>query len=530
MKPSIEPLSLQASGEQQRMPCGLDEPLFTNPVPCPTCPETPVISAKSSCRENTASPPMPMDPGQINPWDSPPTNKILFSDGSSSCMMSCPSVTMDMPETQNTLTRIASFCTWPPEKPRIGALARIITSRWFELATMTVIALNTACTIVATYQEGSDQNDVSVPDQISELSFLIFYVFELGLRIWVHRIYFFVGKDWRWNFLDLTLVMISTIEQILVVVLERNGTGFSCVVLRVCRMFKGVKIIRMVRAFTFLTDLRLMLDIVMGSFVTLFWSALMITFVVYIFAIYFTQSMAVYLGNETITDKDRADILFFFGDSSRSFLYLLQVTTGGKDWGDMYALISTTGWINSAAFILYVGFFLLAAWNIVTTLFIDKAMKLAQPNAENEMLEMQHADEADAALLLDVCRSLDLNNDSKLSYDEFRSLSKQRRFRAFFEARGLYIKDAALFYKMLAASGGTTDDICLQKFVKGCLKMKGSATSVDLHILKYEFHCMCEKQHDFWRFTSKHLDAIQSLLSDITVNRCSGNFPRDAYV
>jgi len=100
---------------------------------------------------------------------------------------------------------------------------------------------------------------------------------------------------------------------------------------------------------------------------------------------------------------------------------------------------------------------------------------------------------------------MDVDGNGSLSREEFEKCMADFKISSYFEMRGLAIKDAEMFSKMLIAMG-ETDEIDIGSFVGGCLKMKGVAMNIDLVMLHYEVKLMHRAQR-------KQFDALQSELS-----------------
>merc|ERR1712137_1049271 len=90
------------------------------------------------------------------------------------------------------------------------------------------------------------------------------------------------------------------------------------------------------------------------------------------------------------------DLISRFGSVAKAMLTLLKSTTGGMEWGIAYQHLEDIGWMVAAAFLFYVLFFVVAAFNIVTSMFVDKSLKLAQPDIETLALEQNMKDIRDS--------------------------------------------------------------------------------------------------------------------------------------
>merc|ERR1711924_274708 len=71
-------------------------------------------------------------------------------------------------------------------------------------------------------------------------------------------------------------------------------------------------------------------------------------------------------------------------------------------------------------------------------------------------------------------------------------------FYDFLCARGIHVKDAETFYRMLtsAKSMSIHDEVDIECFVGGCLQMKGNALSIDLHAVEFKVSRMLRRQNE----------------------------------
>merc|ERR1712048_1457954 len=97
------------------------------------------------------------------------------------------------------------------------------------------------------------------------------------------------------------------------------------------------------------------------------------------FAILFVQSTADYLEtqSEEISAEYLQDISELFGSVQTGIISLFMASTGGIDWIIIHRLLQPVGPFYSVSFILFILFLEISVWNIVTSIFIHKAAKLA---------------------------------------------------------------------------------------------------------------------------------------------------------
>jgi len=257
---------------------------------------------------------------------------------------------------------------------------------------------------------------------------------------------------------------------------------------RVFRVLKVVKVLRVVRVLQFFTDLRMMINCVLASIVSLFWCIVMIVFVMFIFAVYFTQEATRYMKEDGPPNVELADyplIRVFFGNVQTSILTLFMSVTGGEDWRNVYVVLQPVGDMPCAFFLAFIFVFLFSILNIIMSIFVEKGVKMAEPDTNNQILEARRKQAADRKELMQMFNKVDADGSQTISQDEFEICVATEEFKDFLSTRGIDIKEARTFFDMVADTIGDRE-LDVNHVVRCCLGIKGFATSVDLHILRYE--------------------------------------------
>ena len=107
---------------------------------------------------------------------------------------------------------------------------------------------------------------------------------------------------------------------------------------------------------------------------------------------------------------------------------------------------------------------------------------------------------------------------SEVGLKEFQNLLETYQFRSYLQTRGIDIKNAETFFKMLVELQGepTIDAIT---FANACVRMKGAATSIDLQTVMFTTHLMNKEQRRAFQFMclgSKD-DASSSIYTMMTI-------------
>ena len=228
---------------------------------------------------------------------------------------------------------IHQFASWIrdlDEPKRISCLARFIHHKAFEAAVMIAVLANTVYIAYETSYEMQKLGKMMEVGQLVELMFLAFFTFEIGVRLWVHGLYFFVNEDWSWNLMDAILMFLAYLDQILEYANASVGKVGMLRLLRVTRLFRIIRVLR------FLREVRVMLVAIVGSFISLFWALSMLAVIIFMFAIYFMQQMTTYLSSKASNPDELWQLQWdYFNNLGSSMYVLLMASTGGKDWEEV---------------------------------------------------------------------------------------------------------------------------------------------------------------------------------------------------
>eukprot|EP00928_Gymnodinium_smaydae_P025817 TRINITY_DN2045_c0_g2_i1.p1 TRINITY_DN2045_c0_g2~~TRINITY_DN2045_c0_g2_i1.p1 ORF type:complete len:515 (+),score=77.67 TRINITY_DN2045_c0_g2_i1:58-1602(+) len=261
------------------------------------------------------------------------------------------------------------------EPPREGSCATLL--KFLAPLFLLVIVLNAGWIYyVVSFEVENPFTPTPFYMEAVEIAFVILYTFELMLRLSVHRSYFFLSREVQWNVLDLLLVVYSLSE------LTFDSFGNKLIYLRSIRVLRMAKVLRVFRLVKFVKQLRIILNCLMGSVMSLVWSIVMMLIVFFMFSMVFVQGVA-----NLLRKVDRESIgptIELFGSVDAAFLSLFKTTTGGDDWSVMYDALQPLGGFYPALYLFFVAFSHIAFLNILTGIFVDGAMKYATPEFDEE--------------------------------------------------------------------------------------------------------------------------------------------------
>lgn len=313
--------------------------------------------------------------------------------------------------------------------------------------------------------------------------FNVAFTLELFLRLLVDQWFFFNCKNGsiHWNILDSILVTIAVVEEILLIAL---ATSVQMSGLKILRMVRLARILRIVRVVRFFSELRVMVNGVIGSAKSLCWALLLLVGVNFLFGVVFMQLSMDFL--ESSDPAQHVDLLQYYGSLPRTMLTLYQAISGGIDWYNAVVVLYPVGVWMEYIFCSYVFFTVFCCLNIVTGIFVDnaKALKVADEEAMHHeaMKERQKWISEVAELFSKI-----VEKDAKLTKDDFvYHVTNSDRINTCFYHLGINTEttntDELWDLFDIDASGCIDQD----EFAIGIRQFHGMARSIDLFKLRKE--------------------------------------------
>mmetsp|Transcript_33816 Transcript_33816/g.95063 ORF Transcript_33816/g.95063 Transcript_33816/m.95063 type:complete len:570 (+) Transcript_33816:171-1880(+) len=382
---------------------------------------------------------------------------------------------------------------WNLKEPRRdGLLARLFRQARFEVAVQVVIMCNCLFMALVANSEVANWNEDPHPLILPlELTFQLIYTLELIGKLSVHRLFFFWNEDWALNLLDFTLVVTGAME-----IAFRLGNIWNLSYMRSLRVVKVAKALRLVRVITGAVQLRNIFICIIGSLMNLIWSIVMLAVVLYMFSLGMVISAATHLqemgeGTTDSAESLREDLLSMYGSVQQSMLTLYQATTGGEDWSVSFDTISSTGWVASVVYLMFVSFMHIALVNIITGIFVDTALERLAPDREAMALNHRKEEELVAEELRALWREV-AGGDDFLSAEDFHEGITGDKIPPRLQHMGLSVDNVNQFFGALW-KGSEDGNVRINSFVGGCMRLKGSASSFDIQELRSEVFAIGRK-------------------------------------
>jgi len=252
---------------------------------------------------------------------------------------------------------------------------------------------------------------------------------------------------------------------------------------------RPLRVLRVVRLASFIRQIRVLVSAILQTLQCLVWALLLMFFVVYSFAMLFTDSAAEYLrdlshdpcsnsAGESDPDSQEALLCTYWASLPRAMQSLFQMVTGGIDWNDALQPLASVSWILVVAFFIFFVFMTFIMLNVMTAVFCQTAIEAAEredSSACDHLIAHREQLSEEMRLLLE---DIDTDRSGTIDGQEIDKANKSPKVRAFFHAWGIQMHEAWALFKLLDCEGRGCVDV--QSFVDGLLLYRGPARAVQI--------------------------------------------------
>lgn len=140
--------------------------------------------------------------------------------------------------------------------------------------------------------------------------------------------------------------------------------------------------------------------------------------------------------------------------------------------------------------------------------FVDHASRASQKDEDAVVKNELRQDKEYCLKMQRIFKDADTDGDGQLSWSEFEEYLSNGQTAAYFSAAGLDASIARALFVLLDVDD--TDRVGIDEFVGGCMRLKGTARSIDVNMLLYETEKLCYKFTEFMQDTTSTLHRLTS--------------------
>jgi len=305
--------------------------------------------------------------------------------------------------------------------------------------------------------------------------FLFFLLGDLA-RVFVYRLTFFTSPSYRWwAVFYLGADLVSSLYFLWGGL--PNLTCFRMVGLIVFVRFTGTPwLIRLSHYITktmhtFWYSIPCLVSTVAALFAAIYLYATLLTFTLGIEIARSSQNGSLALEKE---------VTVYFGSFTRTLLSLCQILTGGLEWSEVIDALWRISPALGYMLLGYVAIMFVGVLNLVTALFVEQSMDSSAALARTQMLlEAKYVKQLQAVFL-----ETNTSSSGTLSWETFQRQMGDERIRAYLASLELDLSELRSVFSIMDHGG--KGSLTIDEFVWGCMRLKGTAKSVDLCTLLFE--------------------------------------------
>eukprot|EP00438_Fugacium_kawagutii_P027500 Skav205609 [mRNA] locus=scaffold460:207730:211644:+ [translate_table: standard] len=178
--------------------------------------------------------------------------------------------------------------------------------------------------------------------------------------------------------------------------------------------------------------------------------------------------------------------------------------------------------VISFAFLFYIAFFTIAVFNILTGIFVEKALHMS--DQADRAVEYMKQERDDAQDLRQICNRIDCDGNGRIAWPEFEAYMQNNADGfARLKACGLDVHDVHEFFVSLT-SGQPAESVQIEDFIHHAMRLRGNATSIQVKsIASQMMRVQSEAQETMmWKLdsmTGHFREALAKLNSEIKTSR-----------
>eukprot|EP00928_Gymnodinium_smaydae_P006427 TRINITY_DN12270_c0_g1_i2.p1 TRINITY_DN12270_c0_g1~~TRINITY_DN12270_c0_g1_i2.p1 ORF type:complete len:615 (+),score=108.90 TRINITY_DN12270_c0_g1_i2:78-1922(+) len=404
---------------------------------------------------------------------------------------------------------------------------KLVTNQTFELTFCVLIVINTVIMAFEVqyygFQRGYELNfpkyvlpaEETWPGAVfafylSELIFGTLFTLELCLKLFGMRTEF--CRD-MWNWFDTIVVFFWIVDTLLAGFLPLDP-----MLLRLARLARLLRLLRIVRKIQGFDSLFIMTTSLKGSIAVLVWAFVLLFLVQLMLAFFLNQLMTPFIEDSSNPEEIRCEVFKYFGTCSRAMLTMFELTLA--NWPPVARLLQehvNEFWIIfSIAHKLTIGF---AVLGVINGVFMQETFKVAQNDDVIMMRQKarerkQHMNKMQ--LLFDAA---DVSGDQMLQHKEFLDICDDPEIKVWLAAQEVDASDPDRLFRLL---GRAKKEIDVDDLIKGVLRLKGAAKSIDLMQMADEqrrfqtllidmLKPLCAQRHSPAQLPALEVDKLQKL-------------------
>lgn len=237
---------------------------------------------------------------------------------------------------------------------------------------------------------------------------------------------------------------------------------------------------------------------------SLYWTVVLLFLMIYVVAVYLTQLVLDYRVEKSLGGTQPNEQLGqYYSSLFRSILSLYQAISGGVDWDDLVnPLIQEISPLIGLIFTFYIAFSILALMNVVTGVFVESALKNAKEDSDNYMISHARNLFREASGNMGIIR-----------WAQFEAMVGTDQMKEFFSHIGVDVSEAKSIFHLLDVDD--SDEIDLDEFLSGCVRLRGPAKAIDVSCLMLETQQLAKRMSSHSSLVEANFAGFMDILPNL---------------
>ncbi|CAK0836177.1 unnamed protein product [Prorocentrum cordatum] len=320
-------------------------------------------------------------------------------------------------------------------------------------------------------------------------AYTVLLAMELAARVCkLGVVNFFCKGEVFWAWLDTLVVLMALIEMAMDVLVsaadELPGAALLSSV-RLARLVRLTRAFRLHRIIRFVAALRMLVYSILATLKSLLWAMVLLVMIIYVFGLAFTmQALDHVESTDDLGQDERARLTQEWGSLDVSMYTLFQSISGGVSWRDPALTLQIISVVPTALFTVYIAFVYFAVLNVITGVFCSSAVESTQRNPDLVAKSIIDNKRVLTEKLQQLFGAIDGDESGRITIDELELFAEDDLMKAYFQALQIDVSDAFTLFKLIDSSNDGA--IKLDDFLRGCEKLRGNATSMDIAEIGYD--------------------------------------------
>lgn len=288
-------------------------------------------------------------------------------------------------------------------------------------------------------------------------------------------------------------------------VLEYIGSAFRLSFLRSFRLLKLVKLLRAFEAASFFSELRILLRTCVNSIMALFWSCILLFSIMVLGGLLLAQTCAGMIDDASYAMEVRVWTYMHYGSAIRAVYTLFEATMSGGWPNYARKMIEEVNVLYGFWWVGYVSVVIFAVMRVVTALFIQKTMSMAQADEELMLLEKLKEKEEMLIAFRGFLFECDTDGDGEMNRAELQELLKDVTLQYWLERIGIEKHELVGLFNVLDEGGGVVSH---EDIIGGVMRISNGVRAVDSVVMMHEQRKIGKKVSEVHRYVTELMEHI----------------------